>query len=97
MPRKSKKSKFTLPKNESIPVKKSTYKIIDPPQIKPPEILMAQTLNDRMLRYKSPHGCPMCDYSPIVVCQRRKDSTGKLIYAQYRCRNCGHRWEDDNR
>jgi DNA-directed RNA polymerase subunit M/transcription elongation factor TFIIS len=69
--------------------------------VKPPEILMEEMLNDRMLRYKQGKParleCPKCNHFPVVTCQRRKDIQGKIIYAQYRCRNCGHRWEEKGR
>jgi len=69
------------------PVKKSAKKQIVKKQ---PEKRTA-AIFDRMLRYKRNPPCPECDAHPVVCMMRREK------YAAFRCRECGHRWEVDNR
>ena len=84
------------PENQEIKANSVVQTIETEPQPMP-EILTA-TIYDRMLRYSKPiiNCCPVCHYMPVITKLRRRDSQGKLIYALYRCRNCDHRWEEDN-
>jgi len=44
-------------------------------------------LSDRMMRHSRPT-CPECDSFPVACTMKR------VGYAAFRCRVCGHRWEN---
>lgn len=58
--------------------------------VEPRAVALSTTMaepEDRMMRYRRNPRCPACDAHPVVCTQRRG------AWAQFRCRECGHRWE----
>jgi tRNA(Ile2) C34 agmatinyltransferase TiaS len=71
-------------------------KAVEKPLVIPENPIESQTIIDpsaivdRMLHRSRP-SCPECDAFPVVCTMKRPGCTA------YRCRTCGHRWQEGQR